>query len=82
MVQTEESVYEMFHNKEVQWNINDYKAASLYDLRMTSELSLIAGEIMGLQEIWDSKWGLHSMLRQQPEQVMLKYHHSMRIRRL
>jgi hypothetical protein len=43
MAQIEESVYQKLHDKEVNWNINDHKAQSLYDLRRSMELTSLFG---------------------------------------
>ena len=43
MAQVEESVYEKLHNKEVQWDIQDYQAQSIYDMRRSMELTGLFG---------------------------------------
>lgn len=43
MTQVEESFIEKLHNKEVDWNILDFKKDALYDLRRQSEMAMLFG---------------------------------------
>jgi len=43
MCQVEESFVEMTHNKEVQFNINDFKTDAIYDMRRQGELAMLYG---------------------------------------
>lgn len=43
MCQVEESLVNFIHNKEVEWNINDYRTDAIYDMRRQGELAMIFG---------------------------------------
>lgn len=43
MCQVEESFVNLQHNKEVEYNINDYRTDAIYDLRRQGELAMIFG---------------------------------------
>ena len=43
MCQVEESLVDLAHNKEVEWNINDFKQDAIYDLRRMAELTMLFG---------------------------------------
>lgn len=43
MAQVEEGLYEQLHTKEVNWNLMDYKAQSIYDMRRSAELTSLFG---------------------------------------
>lgn len=43
MAQVEESLYDQLHNKEVNWDINDFRAQSIYDMRLGMELASLFG---------------------------------------
>ena len=43
MCQVEESFVNFKHNKEVEWNINDYRTDAIYDMRRQGELAMIFG---------------------------------------
>ena len=43
MAQVEESVYEKLHNKEINWDIEDFKAQSIYDMRRSMEFTGLFG---------------------------------------
>ena len=43
MCQVEESFVNFNHNKEVEWNINDYRTDAIYDMRRQGELAMLFG---------------------------------------
>lgn len=43
MAQVEEGVYKKLHDQEVEWGLADYKAAALYDMRRSMELTSLIG---------------------------------------
>jgi len=43
MAQVEEGLYQKLHDKEVQWNMNDFRSEALYDLRRRMELTSLVG---------------------------------------
>jgi len=43
MCQVEESLVSMAHNKEVEWNINDFKQDAIFDMRRMAELTMLFG---------------------------------------
>ena len=43
MCQVEESFVNLLHNKEVEYNINDYRTDAIYDLRRQAELAMLFG---------------------------------------
>lgn len=43
MSQIEQSIYDKLHSKEVNWDITDFRAQSLYDLRRSMELTSLFG---------------------------------------
>jgi len=43
MCQVEESLVESSHNKEVEYNINDFQTDAIYDMRRMAELSMLFG---------------------------------------
>jgi len=43
MAQVEQGVYAKLHDKEVQWNLNDFRSEALYDLRRRMELTSLLG---------------------------------------
>ena len=51
MAQVEESMYDKLHDKEVNWDITDYRAESIYDMKRSMELTSIFGSKL---KLWDS----------------------------
>ena len=43
MCQVEESIVDLEHKKEVEWNINDFKTDAIYDMRRMGELTMLFG---------------------------------------
>ena len=55
MAQVEESTFQRIHEKEVEWNFNDYEAQNIYDMRAIMEYSFLFGVRSLYTNLEDSK---------------------------
>jgi len=56
MAQVEESLYDRLHEKEVNWDITDYRAESIYDMKRSMELTSIFGAKLKLYDSVGEDW--------------------------
>ncbi len=56
MAQVEESMYDKLHEKEVNWDITDYRAESIYDMKRSMELANLFGYKLKLYDSVGEDW--------------------------
>jgi hypothetical protein len=56
MAQVEESVYQRMHKKEVEWNMDDWRLAAIYDMKRSMEFTSLFGAKKKLYDTIGDEW--------------------------